>query len=166
MTTKSLVGVSELLIFHPVDTIAKRLMSNKAKVTPQLSRSEAHADRVKGLILCPELDHFPRCRLSTGTQKAAVALPRSRVCGGIQDLAADLQIRWSTVVQRLDQEKLQGQLHKHVWRTERKADDASNRWQVCLTFSCCKFPVDLHTVQVLQALVKLCVWSESDSTPY
>jgi hypothetical protein len=27
-------GVAELLIFHPVDTIAKRLMSNKAKVGP------------------------------------------------------------------------------------------------------------------------------------
>ena len=36
MTTKGLTGVSELLIFHPVDTIAKRLMSNKAKVVPQL----------------------------------------------------------------------------------------------------------------------------------
>ncbi|KAI0056702.1 mitochondrial carrier [Artomyces pyxidatus] len=28
-------GVAELLIFHPVDTIAKRLMSNKAKVSTQ-----------------------------------------------------------------------------------------------------------------------------------
>ena len=26
------IGVAELLIFHPVDTVAKRLMSNKAKV--------------------------------------------------------------------------------------------------------------------------------------
>ena len=26
------LGIAELLIFHPVDTIAKRLMSNKAKV--------------------------------------------------------------------------------------------------------------------------------------
>jgi hypothetical protein len=35
--TETLSGVSELLIFHPVDTIAKRLMSNKAKVLPQPS---------------------------------------------------------------------------------------------------------------------------------
>jgi hypothetical protein len=27
-----LLGIAELLIFHPVDTVAKRLMSNKAKV--------------------------------------------------------------------------------------------------------------------------------------
>lgn len=27
-----MAGIAELLIFHPVDTIAKRLMSNKAKV--------------------------------------------------------------------------------------------------------------------------------------
>ena len=27
-------GVAELVIFHPVDTIAKRLMSNKSKVCP------------------------------------------------------------------------------------------------------------------------------------
>ena len=26
------VGIAEFLVFHPVDTIAKRLMSNKAKV--------------------------------------------------------------------------------------------------------------------------------------
>jgi hypothetical protein len=30
--TRTLTGVAELLIFHPVDTIAKRLMSNQAKV--------------------------------------------------------------------------------------------------------------------------------------
>ena len=27
-----MTGIAELLIFHPVDTVAKRLMSNKAKV--------------------------------------------------------------------------------------------------------------------------------------
>jgi hypothetical protein len=32
----AIVGVAELLIFHPVDTIAKRLMSNKAKVLTSL----------------------------------------------------------------------------------------------------------------------------------
>jgi hypothetical protein len=30
--TSQFLGVAELLIFHPVDTVAKRLMSNKAKV--------------------------------------------------------------------------------------------------------------------------------------
>lgn len=39
------------------------------------------------------------------------------------------------MVQRLDQEKLQGQLHEHVRRAEWKADDTSNRWQVCLSCS-------------------------------
>jgi hypothetical protein len=29
----AIVGIAELLIFHPVDTIAKRLMSSKAKVS-------------------------------------------------------------------------------------------------------------------------------------
>ena len=29
---QNVVGVAELVIFHPVDTIAKRLMSNKSKV--------------------------------------------------------------------------------------------------------------------------------------
>ena len=28
-------GIAELLIFHPVDTVAKRLMSNKDKVCPK-----------------------------------------------------------------------------------------------------------------------------------
>jgi len=30
---RAIVGIAELLIFHPVDTIAKRLMSSKAKVS-------------------------------------------------------------------------------------------------------------------------------------
>lgn len=29
-------GVAELIVFHPVDTIAKRLMSNKSKVRREL----------------------------------------------------------------------------------------------------------------------------------
>jgi len=32
LTAFSALGIAELLIFHPVDTVAKRLMSNKAKV--------------------------------------------------------------------------------------------------------------------------------------
>ena len=36
LTKRLFAGVSELLIFHPVDTIAKRLMSNKAKVLHRL----------------------------------------------------------------------------------------------------------------------------------
>ena len=32
LTGEFLTGIAELLIFHPVDTVAKRLMSNKAKV--------------------------------------------------------------------------------------------------------------------------------------
>jgi hypothetical protein len=35
-------GVAELLIFHPVDTIAKRLMSNKAKVCSVMTRSSQY----------------------------------------------------------------------------------------------------------------------------
>ena len=31
-TPTAVPGIAELLIFHPVDTVAKRLMSNKAKV--------------------------------------------------------------------------------------------------------------------------------------
>lgn len=56
--TETLPGVSELLIFHPVDTIAKRLMSNKAKVLAQLPYVETRTYLTKGLL--PELDHFPR----------------------------------------------------------------------------------------------------------
>lgn len=31
-------GILELLIFHPVDTVAKRLMSNQTKATGNLSQ--------------------------------------------------------------------------------------------------------------------------------
>ncbi|KAG9056104.1 hypothetical protein FS842_000333, partial [Serendipita sp. 407] len=34
-----LSGVAELIIFHPVDTVAKRLMSNKSKFTLQAANS-------------------------------------------------------------------------------------------------------------------------------
>ncbi|KIK74263.1 hypothetical protein PAXRUDRAFT_176250 [Paxillus rubicundulus Ve08.2h10] len=35
-------GVAELLVFHPVDIVAKRLMSNKAKVRILINRQTAH----------------------------------------------------------------------------------------------------------------------------
>ena len=99
-------GVAELLIFHPVDTIAKRLMSNKAKVLLWLAHIGSRANLTEGLVLLPELDTFPRCGYSTSVQETGVALPRSRICRRIQGLAADLQVRRSTMVQRSDQEKL------------------------------------------------------------
>ena len=55
--TETVPGVSELLIFHPVDTIAKRLMSNKAKVPSQPVHNVTRSHLTKGLL--PELDHFP-----------------------------------------------------------------------------------------------------------
>ena len=99
LTTKRPAGVSELLIFHPVDTIAKRLMSNKAKVLSHLARSGSRANPIKGLVLLPELDHFPRCCNRSSTQEAAIAIPWSRVRCRIQGFTADLQVRRSTVVQ-------------------------------------------------------------------
>lgn len=102
--TETAPGVSELLIFHPVDTIAKRLMSNKAKVVSQPPHSGTRLYLVEGLLY--KLDHFPRRRFSTFIQEAVVALPWSRICCGVQNLTADLQVRRPTLVQRLDQEKL------------------------------------------------------------
>jgi hypothetical protein len=48
ITKKGFAGVSELLIFHPVDTIAKRLMSNKAKVLSQPTHSGVALTLLKG----------------------------------------------------------------------------------------------------------------------
>ena len=46
-------GVAELLIFHPVDTVAKRLMSNKVKVCSALSSfSSSRAYRVQPEPMC------------------------------------------------------------------------------------------------------------------
>jgi hypothetical protein len=41
-------GVAELLVFHPVDTIAKRLMSNKNKVSIYLQQARQHSDQSPG----------------------------------------------------------------------------------------------------------------------
>lgn len=88
---------------------------------------------VEGLL--PELNHFPGRRFSTPAEEIDVTLPWSRIRCRVQDLTADLQVRRSAVVQRLDQKKLQGQFHKYLRRAERKADDSSNRWEVCSTCS-------------------------------
>jgi len=141
LITKCFAGVAELLIFHPVDTIAKRLMSNKAKVLLRQTHIGGRANLVQGLVLIPEFDTFPRRGYSTSAQEAGVALPWSRIRCGIQGFAADLQVRRSTMVQRFDQEKLQGQLHEHVWRAEWKVNDPSNCWQVCPICSRDKFLV-------------------------
>jgi len=61
-------GVSELLIFHPVDTIAKRLMSNKAKVSSLNSiifRDAASAPLSKKLLsLFPGLGYAAGYKIS------------------------------------------------------------------------------------------------------
>lgn len=61
-------GVSELLIFHPVDTIAKRLMSNKAKVSSLNSiifRDAASAPLPKKLVsLFPGLGYAAGYKIS------------------------------------------------------------------------------------------------------
>jgi hypothetical protein len=63
-------GVAELLIFHPVDTIAKRLMSNKAKVSlsslsPIIFREYATAPlRRKLLSLFPGLGYAAGYKIS------------------------------------------------------------------------------------------------------
>jgi len=45
LTAFSALGIAELLIFHPVDTVAKRLMSNKAKVLSPIPISHAETYR-------------------------------------------------------------------------------------------------------------------------
>ncbi|KAG5650172.1 Mitochondrial GTP/GDP carrier protein 1 [Sphagnurus paluster] len=54
LTGRNIAGIAELLIFHPVDTVAKRLMSNKAKAS--LHSSTATLPR-KFLSLFPGLGY-------------------------------------------------------------------------------------------------------------
>lgn len=54
------VGVAELLVFHPVDTVAKRLMSNKAKVMLKSSLpSIPQLILLLGLVLRTQQYHLP-----------------------------------------------------------------------------------------------------------
>jgi hypothetical protein len=57
------LGIAELLIFHPVDTVAKRLMSNKAKVT-QVSPKPKYPESHRVGFRCPSRRYHP---LSSGT---------------------------------------------------------------------------------------------------
>lgn len=56
------LGVAELVVFHPVDTIAKRLMSNKGKVSILMRLYiPDHTDAwlILGLVLHTLAHHLP-----------------------------------------------------------------------------------------------------------
>ena len=59
----AVAGVTELLIFHPVDTVAKRLMSNKAKVIHSFIRNTQPQVRIHchslGFLLNALHNHLP-----------------------------------------------------------------------------------------------------------
>lgn len=111
------VGVAELVVFHPVDTIAKRLMSNKVR---------SHASYfcyiklilygLLGVIVLAFVNHLPGTCLCSSGSKTAVAVPRFGVRSWLQGYAANLQVWWSAILQRLDHEALQDRVYEHVRR--------------------------------------------------
>lgn len=79
-------GIAELLIFHPVDTVAKRLMSNKAKVCrgvwPDSQRSrESHSTGIMGNSRAHPLQGTCVC---TGRKEIPFTIPRSGICSRLQ----------------------------------------------------------------------------------
>jgi len=63
-------GVAELLIFHPVDTIAKRLMSNQAKVSLSTLNSVLFRDAATAPILRKFTSLFPGLGYAAGYKVA------------------------------------------------------------------------------------------------
>lgn len=61
-----LSGVAELMIFHPVDTIAKRLMSNKAKFTPATASTIIFRDAASKSITGKFFSLFPGLGYAAG----------------------------------------------------------------------------------------------------
>jgi len=59
-------GVAELLIFHPVDTIAKRLMSNKAKVSLSTLNATIFRDHATAPLSKKMLSLFPGLGYAAG----------------------------------------------------------------------------------------------------
>lgn len=113
----SVTGVAELLIFHPVDTIAKRLMSNQAKVTINNDHVSIVFDGTfitPGLVIHVEPHTFPGRSIRTGPSQIYLSFPWPWVCCRLQSRATDVQIRRSAVVQRLDQTALWDTVHKYV----------------------------------------------------
>ena len=114
-------GVAELLVFHPVDTVAKRLMSNKAKVMNasvflllQQSLIGTFFRELEGLVLNPLLDHLSGSGWRAVGTQGLVVVSGSRIRRRIQSAPTGLQIRWSAMVQRLDHETLQNPIHQRL----------------------------------------------------
>jgi hypothetical protein len=78
------LGVAELLIFHPVDTIAKRLMSNKAKVGFASFRPSPMTR------IDPTRSRSPHCRpsssASTPRHRWGASCSRSSLASGTQQV--------------------------------------------------------------------------------
>ena len=140
-------GVAELLVFHPVDTIAKRLMSNKSKVCHSLSAGTRaprprlcpptscsptpHPPRT-GVRLVALPDHLQGVRDRAPRPQAPLPLPRARLRRGLQGHPAHIQVRRPALVLRHPQPPLPRQLHQRVRRAQGQDDDAGRRGQVRL----------------------------------
>ncbi|KAJ7467976.1 mitochondrial carrier protein [Mycena latifolia] len=69
------LGITELLIFHPFDTVAKRLMSNKAKVRIIHLFLREKSNKWADLMGHHEPDPLPRSRNGLTAEKVPLAVP-------------------------------------------------------------------------------------------
>ena len=131
---ESFTGVAELLIFHPVDTIAKRLMSNKAKVWANAGyylRLVSNETLISsGFVLYIEPHTLPGCRNCTTPSQVYLSLPGPWVCCRLQSCATDVQVRRPAMVQWLDQTALWYAVHEYVRWAEGQDDDTGIGWKV------------------------------------
>lgn len=81
-------GVAELIIFHPVDTVAKRLMSNKSKVPScYVCAVLSTYGKAIGVIYITVTNHLPRCSCSSLGPQTSVIVPWSWLRRWLQDHA-------------------------------------------------------------------------------
>lgn len=90
-------GIAELIVFHPVDTIAKRLMSNATRV-----RNRVHQLLLDSFVLtfvfpghvclCAEQCHLQTIRLRPRLLKIHLPLPWSGLRCRLQSLSKSVQI--------------------------------------------------------------------------
>merc|ERR1711939_223870 len=123
-------GVLELVLFHPVDTVAKRLMSNKSSLpySQIVFKDKAAAPLGTRLLsLFPGLGYAAYYKITQRVYKSV----RLRCCHTRNSAAltpvSKTQVWRAALLQRLFEQQLPLVLCRHVWREERQGHHAGDR---------------------------------------
>ena len=132
LTSSGSAGIAELIIFHPVDTIAKRLMSNQGRVATASRLNEVvFKDKAQVSAVKKFGSLFPGLGYAAAYKVGRTILSgKAQLLTGDIGAAKNIQIWRPTFRQRLLGNTSWRYVRPGIWQGQRQGNHACNCWQV------------------------------------